>query len=59
PVEVPYVPEPEYPDYLAPSNEDREEDPEEDHANYPANGGDDDDEPSDDDDDDTDDEDQE
>ncbi|GJU44194.1 putative reverse transcriptase domain-containing protein [Tanacetum coccineum] len=90
-VEVPYVPEPEYPEYLAPSdveapledqplpadasptalspgyvadsdpNEDLEEDPKEDHADYPADGGDDDDEPSDDDDDDddTDDEDEE
>ncbi|GKF98961.1 hypothetical protein Tco_0297744, partial [Tanacetum coccineum] len=89
PVEVPYVPELEYPEYLAPSdaevpledqplsidaspttlslgyvadfdpNEDLEEDPEEDHADYPADGGDDDDEPSDDNDDDTDDEDEE
>ncbi|GJW35564.1 hypothetical protein Tco_0058484, partial [Tanacetum coccineum] len=71
-VEVPYVPEPEYPEYLAPSdveapledqplpadasptalspgyvadsdpNEDLEEDPKEDHADYPADGGDDD-----------------
>ncbi|GJX39505.1 hypothetical protein Tco_0252808 [Tanacetum coccineum] len=90
PVEVPYVLEPEYPEYLVPSDakapledqplpvdasptallpgyvadfypdEDSEEDPKEDHANYPADGGDDDDEPSDDDDDDdTDDEDEE
>ncbi|GJX31444.1 hypothetical protein Tco_0241299 [Tanacetum coccineum] len=47
PVEVPYVPEPENPEYLDP-----EEDLEEDHADYPADGGDGDDEPSDDDDDD-------
>ncbi|GKC09514.1 hypothetical protein Tco_1001124, partial [Tanacetum coccineum] len=87
PTEVPYVPEPEYLEYLVPSNDeapwedhplpadaspvalssgyvadsDLEEDPEEDHADYPADGGDDDDEPSDDDDDDddTDDEDEE
>ncbi|GKB58783.1 RNA-directed DNA polymerase, eukaryota, nucleotide-binding alpha-beta plait domain protein [Tanacetum coccineum] len=85
PVEVPYVPEPEYPEYLVPADaeapledqplpadasptalspgyvadSDPEEDPEEDHADYPADGGDDDDEPSDDDDDDTDDEDEE
>ncbi|GKC84625.1 hypothetical protein Tco_1140342 [Tanacetum coccineum] len=85
PVKVPYVPEPEYPEYLAPSDaeapledqplpidasptalspgyvadSDLEEDPEEDHADYPADGGDDDDEPSNDDDDDTDDEDEE
>ncbi|GJV74079.1 hypothetical protein Tco_1494074 [Tanacetum coccineum] len=88
-VEVPYVPEPEYPEYLVPADaeapledqplpadasptalspgyvadfdpkEDTEEDPEEDHADYPANRGDDDDEPSDKDDDDTDDEDEE
>ncbi|GKC64048.1 hypothetical protein Tco_1096646 [Tanacetum coccineum] len=84
PVEVPYVPDPEYPEYLAPSDaeapledqplpidasptalspgyiadSDPEEDPKEDHADYPADGGDDDDEPSDDDDD-TDDEDEE
>ncbi|GKB62549.1 hypothetical protein Tco_0918735 [Tanacetum coccineum] len=87
---VPYVPEPEYLEYLVPSDKEApmedqplpadalpialslgyvadfnpEEDPEEDHADYPANGGDDDDEPSDDnddddDDDDTDDEDEE
>ncbi|GJS69153.1 hypothetical protein Tco_0701994 [Tanacetum coccineum] len=87
-IEVPYVPEPEYPEYLVPSDaevpledqplpvdasptalspgyvadsdpdEDLEEDPEEDHANYPDDGEDGDDEPSDDDDDDdTDDED--
>ncbi|GKF94300.1 hypothetical protein Tco_0284000, partial [Tanacetum coccineum] len=43
-----YVPGPEYPEYLAPSDE-------EDHAEYPADGRDDDDEPSDDDDDDDDD----
>ncbi|GJV51633.1 putative reverse transcriptase domain-containing protein [Tanacetum coccineum] len=92
PVEVPYVPEPEYPEYSVPSNfeapledqplpidasptalspgyvadsdpdKDLEEDPEEDHADYPTDGGDDDDEPfddDDDDDDDTDDEDEE
>ncbi|GJY63682.1 hypothetical protein Tco_0465142, partial [Tanacetum coccineum] len=45
------------PGYVADS--DPEEDPEEDHADYPADGGDDDDEPSDDDDDDTDDKDEE
>ncbi|GKB32174.1 hypothetical protein Tco_0871575 [Tanacetum coccineum] len=86
PIEVPYVPEPEYPGYLVPSDDeapiddqplpvdaspttlspgyvadsDPKEDPEEDHADYPTDGGDDDDEPSDDDDDDdTDDEDNE
>ncbi|GKA25778.1 putative reverse transcriptase domain-containing protein, partial [Tanacetum coccineum] len=53
PVEVPYVPEPEYHEYLVPS--DAEEDPEGDHVDYPADGGDGDDEPSDDDDDDDDD----
>ncbi|GKF16249.1 hypothetical protein Tco_0061167, partial [Tanacetum coccineum] len=79
-VEVPYVPEPEYPKCLAPSDaeatledqplladasptalspgyvadSDLKEDPKEDHADYPANGGDDDNEPSDDDDDDDD-----
>ncbi|GJW49924.1 putative reverse transcriptase domain-containing protein [Tanacetum coccineum] len=86
-VEVPYIPEPESPEYLVPfdarapledqplpvdaspialspcyvADSDLEEDPEEDHADYPADGGDDDDEPSDDDDDDddTDDEDEE
>nr|GEX86994.1 putative reverse transcriptase domain-containing protein [Tanacetum cinerariifolium] len=86
-IEIPYVPEPEYTEYLVPSNaeaplEDRplpadasptavslgyvadfdpDEDPEDDHADYPADGGDGDDEPSDDDDDDddTDDEDEE
>ncbi|GKG06600.1 hypothetical protein Tco_0329569, partial [Tanacetum coccineum] len=49
------------PGYVADSdlNMDLEEDPEEDHADYPADEGDDDDEPSDDDDDDTDDEDEE
>nr|GEU75889.1 putative reverse transcriptase domain-containing protein [Tanacetum cinerariifolium] len=85
PVEIPYVPEPEYPEYLAPSDDeapledqllpadaspiaaspdyvadsDLEEDPEDDHADYPADGGDGDDDPfdDDDDDDDTDDED--
>ncbi|GKE89272.1 hypothetical protein Tco_1566747, partial [Tanacetum coccineum] len=82
PVEVPYVPETEYPEYFLPSDteapledqplpidaspttlspgymadSDPEEDPEEDHVNYLADGGDDDDEPSDNDDDDTDDE---
>ncbi|GKF42773.1 hypothetical protein Tco_0126115, partial [Tanacetum coccineum] len=87
PIEVPYVPEIEYPKYLVPSNaeaplEDQplpadasptalspgyvansnpEEDPEEDHVYYPADGGDGDNDPSDDDDDDddTDDEDEE
>nr|GEX18274.1 ribonuclease H-like domain-containing protein [Tanacetum cinerariifolium] len=55
PIEIPYVSEPEYPEYL---EEDPEEDPEDDQADYPADGGDGDDEPSDDDDDDdTDDED--
>nr|GEU70246.1 hypothetical protein [Tanacetum cinerariifolium] len=71
PVEIPYVPEPEYPEYLAPSDD---EAPLEDQtlpadaspiatspdyvADYPVDGGDGDDEPSDDDDDDdTDDED--
>nr|GEX52743.1 hypothetical protein [Tanacetum cinerariifolium] len=78
PVEIPYVPELEYPEYLAPSDDeapledqplpadaspiasspdyvaasDLEEDPEDDQANYPADGGDGDDEPFDDDDDD-------
>ncbi|GKD62990.1 hypothetical protein Tco_1305098, partial [Tanacetum coccineum] len=77
-VEVPYVHEPEYPEYLVPSDveapledqplpvdalptalspgymadSDPEEDPEEDHADYPADGWDGDDDPSDDDDDD-------
>nr|GFA16119.1 hypothetical protein [Tanacetum cinerariifolium] len=81
---IPYVPEPEYPKYLEPSDDeapledqplpaeasliaaspdyvadsDPKEDPEDDQADYPADGGDGDDEPSeDDDDDDTDDED--
>ncbi|GKA05934.1 hypothetical protein Tco_0685054 [Tanacetum coccineum] len=75
-VEVPYVPESEYPEYLVPSDDeapmedqplpadaspvalspgyvadsDPEEDSEEDHADYPADGGDDDDEPTNDDD---------
>ncbi|GJR55577.1 hypothetical protein Tco_1406098 [Tanacetum coccineum] len=66
PVDVPYVSEPEYPEYLAPSNDEApledqplptdaspnalspgyvadsypEENPEEDHTDYPANGGD-------------------
>ncbi|GJT42263.1 hypothetical protein Tco_0950978 [Tanacetum coccineum] len=79
-VDVPFVPKPEYPEYLAPSDaeapledqplpadasptalspgyvadSDPEEDPEEDHTDYPADGGDGDDEPSDDDDDDDD-----
>nr|GEV34435.1 hypothetical protein [Tanacetum cinerariifolium] len=84
PVEIPYLHEPEYPEYLAPSDaeapledqplpanttptvaspgyatdSDPEEDPKDDHAYYPADGGDGDDEPlDDDDDDDTDDED--
>ncbi|GJX29195.1 hypothetical protein Tco_0237274 [Tanacetum coccineum] len=58
PVEVSYVPEPDHsptalsPGYVADSNP--EEDPEEDHADYLADGGDGDDEPSDDDDDDDD-----
>nr|GEY27122.1 hypothetical protein [Tanacetum cinerariifolium] len=78
PVEIPYVPAPKYPEYLAPSNDeapledqplpvdaspiaaspgyvtdfDLEEDPEDDQADYPTDGGDADDEPSDDDDDD-------
>ncbi|GJX37191.1 hypothetical protein Tco_0250494 [Tanacetum coccineum] len=47
PVYVPYIPEPELCGCF-----DLEEDPEEDHADYPANEGDGDDEPSDDDDDD-------
>ncbi|GKD05022.1 hypothetical protein Tco_1179996 [Tanacetum coccineum] len=73
PVEVPYVPEPEYLEYLVPSDDEApmedqplpadaspvalspgyvaDSDPEEDHADYPADGGDDNDEPSDDDDD--------
>ncbi|GKC42105.1 hypothetical protein Tco_1059827, partial [Tanacetum coccineum] len=52
PLSSDYIPEPEYPEYL--------EDPEEDSANYPVNGGDDvDDESSDDDDDDDDDDDEE
>ncbi|GJW04671.1 hypothetical protein Tco_1563527 [Tanacetum coccineum] len=77
PVNVPYVPEPEYPEYLVASDteipiedqplpddassitlspvyvadSDPGEDPEEDHADYPADGGDDDDESSNDDDD--------
>nr|GEZ41272.1 hypothetical protein [Tanacetum cinerariifolium] len=85
PVEIPYLPEPEYPEYLAPSDNeapledqplpvdaspiaaspgyvadfDLEEDLEDDHADYPADGGDGDDDPFDDDDDDvTDDEDE-
>nr|GEU69557.1 hypothetical protein [Tanacetum cinerariifolium] len=51
-----YVAEPEYPEYLVPLNdeEDPEEDLEEDHADYPADGGDGDDESFDDDDDDDD-----
>nr|GEX71622.1 putative reverse transcriptase domain-containing protein [Tanacetum cinerariifolium] len=79
-VEIPYVPEPEYPEYLEPSDDESplddqplpadaspiaaspdyvadsnpEEDPEDDQADYPADGGDGDDEPSDDDDDDDD-----
>ncbi|GJS72747.1 hypothetical protein Tco_0064503 [Tanacetum coccineum] len=79
-VEVPYIPEPESPEYLVPfdarapledqplpvdaspialspcyvADSDLEEDPEEDHVDYPADGGDDDDEPSDDDNDDDD-----
>ncbi|GJV13100.1 hypothetical protein Tco_1354641, partial [Tanacetum coccineum] len=72
PIKIPYVPEPEYPEYLVPSEDeapiedqplpadaspialspsyvpdsDPEEDSEEEHADYPANGGDEDDEPS-------------
>nr|GEY40039.1 hypothetical protein [Tanacetum cinerariifolium] len=88
PIEIPYVPKPEYPEYLAPSDDEApledqplpidaspivaspdyvadsdpkgglEEDPEDDQADYPADGGDGDDKPfNDDDDDDTDDED--
>ncbi|GKD16718.1 hypothetical protein Tco_1205876, partial [Tanacetum coccineum] len=85
PVDVPYVSEPEYLEYLAPSNAeapledqtlpanalptalslgyvadfDPNKDTEEDHTDYPVDGGDGDDEPSDNDDDDTDDEDDE
>ncbi|GKC60574.1 hypothetical protein Tco_1088172 [Tanacetum coccineum] len=89
PVKVPYIPEPEYPEYLVPSDDEApmedqplpfdaslialspgyvadsdpeeypKEDSEEDHADYPADGGDDDNEPFDDDDDDTGDEDEE
>nr|GEU34420.1 putative reverse transcriptase domain-containing protein [Tanacetum cinerariifolium] len=90
PVEIPYVPKPEYPEYLAPFDDeapledqpqpvdasptaaslgyvadsdlddDPKEDLENDHADYPADGGDGDDKPfDDDDDDDTDDEDEE
>nr|GFD56412.1 hypothetical protein [Tanacetum cinerariifolium] len=77
PVKIPYVPEPEYPEYLEPSDDeapleyqplpadaspiaaspdyvadsDPEEDPEDDQADYPTDGGDGDDESSDDDDD--------
>ncbi|GJX55728.1 putative ribonuclease H-like domain-containing protein [Tanacetum coccineum] len=43
PIEIPFVPEPEYPEYL---REDPEEVLEEEHADYPADGGDGDDEPS-------------
>nr|GEZ58465.1 hypothetical protein [Tanacetum cinerariifolium] len=51
PVEIHYVPEPEYPEYLAPSDdEDPEEGPKDDQADYPIDRGDGDDEPSDDDD---------
>nr|GEV82606.1 putative reverse transcriptase domain-containing protein [Tanacetum cinerariifolium] len=87
PIEIPYVPEPEYPEYLVPSdaeapledqplpadasstatspdyvaNFNSDEDPEEDHTDYPDDRGDGDDKPSDNenDDDDTDDEDEE
>ncbi|GKF71646.1 hypothetical protein Tco_0207760 [Tanacetum coccineum] len=59
PVEVPCVPEPEYLEYLVPSDDEApmEDQPlpadaSPDHVDYPADGGDDDDEPSDDDDDD-------
>nr|GEY33669.1 reverse transcriptase domain-containing protein [Tanacetum cinerariifolium] len=78
PIEIPYVPDPEYPEYLAPSDDeapledqplpanaspiaassyymanfDPKEDPEDDQADYPTDGGDGDDEPFDDDDDD-------
>ncbi|GKG40096.1 hypothetical protein Tco_0466873, partial [Tanacetum coccineum] len=72
PIEIPFIPEPEYPEYLVPSEDeapmkdqplpadaspvalspgyvpdsDPEEDSEEEHADYPADGGDGDDEPS-------------
>ncbi|GJY99872.1 hypothetical protein Tco_0517302 [Tanacetum coccineum] len=86
PIEIPYIPEPEYPEYLVPLEDDApmedqplpadaspatlslgyvpdsdpEEDSEEEHADYPTDGGDRDDEPSDDDsDDDTNDDDEE
>ncbi|GJZ84967.1 hypothetical protein Tco_0650306, partial [Tanacetum coccineum] len=64
PIEIPYIPEPEYPEFLVPSEDEApmedqplpaDEDSEEEHADYPADGGDGDDEPSDDDDDDDDD----
>ncbi|GKG42950.1 hypothetical protein Tco_0479634, partial [Tanacetum coccineum] len=76
PLSPDYMSGPEYPEYLAPSDEEvpvedqpyavvdspialspgyvADSDPEEDHADYPADGGDDDDDPSDDDDDDDD-----
>ncbi|GKG28208.1 hypothetical protein Tco_0406535, partial [Tanacetum coccineum] len=78
PVEIPYIPEPEYPEYLVPSEDEApmadqplpadaspaalspgyvpDSDPEEEHADYPADGGDGDDERSDDDTDDDDEE---
>ncbi|GKB71575.1 hypothetical protein Tco_0932987 [Tanacetum coccineum] len=68
PVKVPYVPEPEYPEYLVPSDAEtlirtriRRRTPRKTNADYPPNGGDNDDDPSNDDndDDDTDDEDEE
>ncbi|GKG61409.1 hypothetical protein Tco_0619134, partial [Tanacetum coccineum] len=69
PIEIPYVPEPEYPEYLVPSEDEApiedqplpadalppvalspgyvpDSDPEEEHVDYPADGGDGDDEPS-------------
>nr|GEW35501.1 hypothetical protein [Tanacetum cinerariifolium] len=60
PVEIPYVPEPEYPELCGRPDleEDPEEDPKDDQTDYPADGGNGDDEPfNDDDDDDNDDED--
>ncbi|GJY91036.1 hypothetical protein Tco_0506232 [Tanacetum coccineum] len=61
PIEIPFVPEPKYPEYLVPSEDEAPmedqplpadaspEDSEQEHADYPADGGDGDDEPSDDD----------
>nr|GEY66177.1 hypothetical protein [Tanacetum cinerariifolium] len=54
PIEIPYAPEPEYPEYLAPSDDETltqrriQKKTEDDQADYPADGGDGDDEPSDD-----------